>query len=153
MSSLPVDGRLTVVEEADRVLVVREDDPTDWLCSFAKAGGFPAERWAQDMARTYNARLELRVNWLAHNETGGNASNYMQQIEPAYSLYERLGVPGVKTGYAGDTTVDGVKHNHYDQVMVNHYRETIRRAARHHLVLEGTRWSRTPASGERTRTS
>jgi hypothetical protein len=76
------------------------------------------------------------VNWIAHNETGGNASNYEQQIEPAYSLYERLGVPGVKTGYAGDTTVDGVKHNHYDQVMVNHYRDTIRRAARHHLVLE-----------------
>jgi glycosyl hydrolase family 97 len=76
------------------------------------------------------------VSWLAHNETGGNASNYVQQIEPAYSLYERLGVPGVKTGYAGDTTVDGVKHNHYDQVMVNHYRDTIRRAARHHLVLE-----------------
>ncbi|MEN3280604.1 MAG: hypothetical protein V7607_1744 [Solirubrobacteraceae bacterium] len=51
--------RLTVVEEADRVLVVREDDPSDWLCAFAKAGDFPAERWAQDMARTYNARTEL----------------------------------------------------------------------------------------------
>jgi hypothetical protein len=59
VSSLPVAGRLAVVEEADRVLVVREDDPTDWLCAFAKAGGFPAQRWAQDMARTYNARLEL----------------------------------------------------------------------------------------------
>jgi hypothetical protein len=59
VSSLPVAGRLAVVEEADRVLVVREDDPSDWLCAFAKARGFPAERWAQDMARTYNARLEL----------------------------------------------------------------------------------------------
>jgi hypothetical protein len=59
VSSLPVAGRLTVVEEADRVLVVREDDPSDWLCAFAKAGDFPAARWAQDMARTYNARLEL----------------------------------------------------------------------------------------------
>jgi hypothetical protein len=59
VSSLPVAGRLTVVEEADRVLVVCEDDPSDWLCAFAKVGGFPAERWAQDMARTYNARLEL----------------------------------------------------------------------------------------------
>ena len=59
MSSLPVDGRLTVVEEANRVLVVLEDDPSDWVCAFAKAGGFPAERWAQDMASTYNARLEL----------------------------------------------------------------------------------------------
>ena len=59
MSSLPVAGRLAVVDEADRVLVVLEDDPSDWLCAFAKAGDFPAERWAQDMARTYNARLEL----------------------------------------------------------------------------------------------
>ena len=41
------------------MLVVREDDPTDWLCAFAKAGDFPAERWAHDMASTYNARLEL----------------------------------------------------------------------------------------------
>ena len=57
--SLQVDGRLVVVEEPDRVLVVREDDPTDWLCAFARDGDFPAERWAHDMARTYNARLEL----------------------------------------------------------------------------------------------
>ena len=41
MSSLPVAGRLAVVEEADRVLVVSEDDPSDWLCAFAKADGFP----------------------------------------------------------------------------------------------------------------
>jgi hypothetical protein len=54
-----VSDRLIVVEETSRVLVVREDDPSDWLCAFAKTGDFPAERWAQDMARTYNARLEL----------------------------------------------------------------------------------------------
>ena len=59
MSSLPVAGRLAVVEEADRVLVVREDDPSDWLCAFARDGDFPAERWAHNMARTYNERLEL----------------------------------------------------------------------------------------------
>jgi hypothetical protein len=54
-----MSDRLMVVEEVSRVLVVREDDPSDWLCAFAKTGDFPAERWAQDMARTYNARLEL----------------------------------------------------------------------------------------------
>ena len=59
MSDWPVAGRLTVVEEADRVLVVREDDPSDWLCAFAKDGGVPAWRWALNMARTYNERLEL----------------------------------------------------------------------------------------------
>ena len=59
MSSFAVAGRLTVVEEADRVLVVPEDDPSDWLCAFAKDGDFPAERWARNMARTYNERLAL----------------------------------------------------------------------------------------------
>ena len=54
-----MSDRLMVVEEASRVLVVREDDPSDWLCAFAKTGDFPAERWAQDMARTYNARLDF----------------------------------------------------------------------------------------------
>jgi hypothetical protein len=54
-----VSNRLTVVEERDRFLVAREDDVTDWLCAFAKGGDFPAERWARNMARTYNERLEL----------------------------------------------------------------------------------------------
>ena len=54
-----MSDRLAVVEEDDRFVVVREDDPDDWLCAFAKTGDFPAERWARDMARTYNARLEL----------------------------------------------------------------------------------------------
>ena len=76
------------------------------------------------------------VRWMAHNETGGNVTNYMSQIDAAFSLYRRLGVRAVKTGYAGDTTIDGVPHNHYDQDMVNHYRETIRRAARYGLMVE-----------------
>jgi hypothetical protein len=124
---------------------------------FAAAHGIPyvlAEGWNEGWATRYTTQDFLTptpdfdleevvayaqrkgVNWLAHNETGGNASNYIDQIEPAFSLYERLGVPGVKTGYAGGTTIDGVVHNHYDQGMVNHYRDTIRRAARHHLVVE-----------------
>ena len=59
MSGRPVAGRLAVVDEPERVLVVLEDDPSDWVCAFAKARDFPAHRWAQDMARTYNARLEV----------------------------------------------------------------------------------------------
>jgi alpha-glucosidase len=76
------------------------------------------------------------VDWIAHTETGGNVTNFENQIEAAFSLYEDLGVPGVKTGYAGGTTIGGVEHAHYDQAMVNHYRRVIRIAARHHLVVE-----------------
>ena len=124
---------------------------------FAAAHGIPyvlAEGWNEGWATRYTTQDFLTptpdfdleevvayakrkgVDWLAHNETGGNVTNYLSQIEPAFSLYQRLGVPGVKTGYAGGTTIDGVAHNHYDQAMVNHYRDTIRRAARHHLVVE-----------------
>ena len=54
-----MSSRLVAVEEAERFVVAWEDDPGDWLCAFAKSDRFPAERWASDMARTYNARLEL----------------------------------------------------------------------------------------------
>jgi alpha-glucosidase len=76
------------------------------------------------------------VDWIAHTETGGNVTNFENQMEAAFSLYESLGVPGVKTGYAGGTSIGGVEHAHYDQPMVNHYRDVIRRAAAHHLVVE-----------------
>jgi hypothetical protein len=59
VSGLPVDGRLAVVEEADRVLVVLETEPDDWVCAFAKDAGFPARRWAERMVHAYNERLEL----------------------------------------------------------------------------------------------
>jgi hypothetical protein len=55
--TVQVDGRLAVVEEPDRVLVVLEDDPEDWLAAFAKRGGFPARAWAENMVAVYNARL------------------------------------------------------------------------------------------------
>jgi hypothetical protein len=55
--SAQVDGPLVVIEEPERVLVAPAADPADWLCAFAKAEGFPARRWAEDMVRTYNARL------------------------------------------------------------------------------------------------
>ena len=54
-----MSDRLAVVEEHDRFLVVREDDPSDWLCAFARDGDFPAERWARNMASTYNERLAV----------------------------------------------------------------------------------------------
>jgi hypothetical protein len=54
-----VEGELAVVEAADAFLVVRAEDPGDWLARFEKGGGFPAREWAQNMARVYNRRLRL----------------------------------------------------------------------------------------------
>ncbi len=55
-----VDGRLAVREEGEAFLVVREEDPSDWLARFEKEEGFPAREWAENMARVFNRRLEER---------------------------------------------------------------------------------------------
>ena len=55
-----VDGKLAIREERAALLVVREEDPDDWLVRFDKGGGFPAREWAENMARVFNRRLERR---------------------------------------------------------------------------------------------
>ncbi len=54
----PVDGRLAVVEDAQAYAVVIDDDAEDWLVRFGKAPEFPAQAWADNMARVLNARRE-----------------------------------------------------------------------------------------------
>jgi alpha-glucosidase len=74
------------------------------------------------------------VTLIGHNETSSNVSNYERQLEDAFSLYERLGIHAVKTGYVGDTTDLG--HAHQGQYMVRHQRHVIEVAAQHHLMLD-----------------
>jgi hypothetical protein len=52
-----VAGTLAVREEGDAFLVVRKEDPKDWLARFDKGGGFPARAWAENMVEVYNRRL------------------------------------------------------------------------------------------------
>jgi hypothetical protein len=54
---LQVVGKLAVVEEEAAFLVVRADDPDDWLVRFEKAPDFPAREWAENMVHVYNWRL------------------------------------------------------------------------------------------------
>ena len=81
-------------------------------------------------------------------------SNYMNQIEAAFSLYRRLGVRAVKTGYAGDTTIDGV---HPQPLRPGDGQPLPGRRSEWPRVTASwsrrTRWSRTRASGGPTRTS
>ena len=55
-----VDGKLAVREEAAAFLVVRAEDPDDWLVRFEKSPDFPAGEWAENMVRIYNRRLSRR---------------------------------------------------------------------------------------------
>jgi alpha-glucosidase len=77
--------------------------------------------------------LSKGVRLIAHNETGGAALNYEQQLEEAFALYERMGIKAVKTGYV-NVLMDG-KENQHSQYGVRHYRKVIECAARHHIMV------------------
>jgi hypothetical protein len=55
-----VAGGLAVREEEAAFLVVRADEPGDWLVRFEKSPDFPAREWAENMVSVYNRRLSGR---------------------------------------------------------------------------------------------
>ena len=87
------------------------------------------------------------VQLMGHHETGGDIPSYERQMEDAFALYDKHGVRSVKTGYAGSIRPDG--YHHHGQWMVNHYRDVVRLAAEHNVMInahepiKGTGISRT----------
>ncbi len=77
---------------------------------------------------------EKGVTLIGHHETAFGIDNYERQLEDAFSLYERLGVRIVKTGYVDNLAP---RHElHHGQYMVRHYRKVVEAAARHHIMLD-----------------
>jgi alpha-glucosidase len=74
------------------------------------------------------------VYLIAHNETAGNAEWYETQADSAFSLYQKLGIHALKTGYAGEMRPMG--QYHHGQWMVNHQALIIEKAAKHQLMVD-----------------
>ncbi|MBN1415105.1 MAG: glycoside hydrolase family 97 protein [Bacteroidales bacterium] len=87
-----------------------------------------------DMEEITRYAKEKNVGMIGHHETGGAVTNYENQLEAAYSLYQRLGVNAVKTGYV-NTLLDG-KEMHKSQYGVRHYRKVVETAARYHIMVD-----------------
>lgn len=77
--------------------------------------------------------LSKGVRLIAHNETGGAALNYEQQLDSAFALYQRLGIKAVKTGYV-NVRMDGKELQH-SQYGIRHYRKVIETAAKYQLMV------------------
>ena len=76
---------------------------------------------------------ERGVRIIAHNETGGAAQNYENQMEDAFTLYVSLGINTVKTGYVNPHFYNGeLQHSQWG---IRHFRKVIETAARHHLMI------------------
>ena len=80
---------------------------------------------------------------IGHHETSGNAAHYETQLGDAFDLYQRVGVPAVKTGYVADasqakvTGTDGRRHYawHEGQDMARHHLKVVTEAAKRHIAV------------------
>lgn len=77
--------------------------------------------------------LSKGVKLIAHNETGGSATNYERQLDEAFALYQRLGINSIKTGYV-NMMLDG-KETQHSQYGIRHYRKVVETAAKYHLMV------------------
>ena len=77
--------------------------------------------------------LSKGVRLIAHNETGGSATNYEKQLDAAFSLYQSLGIKSVKTGYV-NPMLDGKELQH-SQYGIRHYREVVETAAKYQQMV------------------
>ncbi len=87
-----------------------------------------------DLEAVVEYGAEQDVALIGHHETGGDVPSYEEQMEEAFALYDELGVPAVKTGYAGMIRPEGI--HHHSQPMVNHYREVVKLAAEHEITID-----------------
>lgn len=81
------------------------------------------------------------VKLMMHHETSGSVKNYEARLDTAYSLMNRFGYDAVKSGYVGNIigkSTDGSRREtHYSQRMVNHYLDALKKAADHHIMVNG----------------
>ncbi len=71
---------------------------------------------------------------VGHTETWGKSRMLEEQMEEAFTMYERLGIKVVKTGYVG-ALLNGEELQH-SQFGARHYRKVLECAARHHIMID-----------------
>jgi alpha-glucosidase len=95
----------------------------------------PYDDW--DMDYLSALAKELGVQIIGHNETGGNAADYEDQLIDAYEYHQKHGIHAIKTGYVSPIirTKDGLQWNK-GQSGVRHYRKIIETAAKYHIAID-----------------
>ena len=90
-----------------------------------------------DMDYLSNLADELGVQIVGHNETGGNAADYENNLDSIYRYHAAHGIHAIKTGYVSPIvrTIDGLQFNK-GQSGVRHYRKVIETAAKYHICID-----------------
>ena len=96
-----------------------------------------------DLERVAAYARERGVALIGHHETSGHAAHYEDQLGDALDLYQRLGVPAVKTGYVADGgqakvrgADGGIRYAwHEGQDMVRHHLKVVTEAAKRGIAV------------------
>jgi alpha-glucosidase len=103
----------------------------DWIGN-AELFSFTRSTPFYDLEEVARYARERGVSLIVHNETSGGITNYENQMDEAYALYQRLGLNSIKSGYVADGYQG---HAHWSQFMVNHWRRSVETAARHRIMM------------------
>lgn len=76
---------------------------------------------------------EKEVQIIMHHETSAATETYVKQQDTAFALMKHHGMHVVKTGYVGKILPKG--EYHHGQYMVNHYNETVKKAAKYQVAV------------------
>ncbi len=96
-----------------------------------------------DISKVSQYGEKLGVRLIGHHETSGSVTNYEDQMQDAYDLYQKHGVTQIKTGYVADggdiKRIDEqgiVRHEWHDsQFMVKHYLHSVKEAAKFQISI------------------
>lgn len=75
------------------------------------------------------------IRLMMHHETSGSIPNYERHMDKAYDLMKKYGYTAVKSGYVGAILPPG--QNHYSQWSVNHYLNSVKKAAEKKIMVNG----------------
>jgi alpha-glucosidase len=113
-----------------------------WNTGWERWIGFPDREGVFDFVTSYkDYQIEEIVKYgksknveiIVHNETSSAPRTYEKQLDTAFSMYNKLGIHAIKTGYVGPIIPDG--EYHHGQWMVNHYQTVVEKAAKNKIAV------------------
>lgn len=87
-----------------------------------------------DVERVVAYAREKGIEYISHNETGGNFRRFEAQLERSLDWAQTLGIHALKTGYAGGGLYGGIAR--HSQTGVRHFQKVIEEAAKRQVMID-----------------
>ncbi|WP_299550612.1 glycoside hydrolase family 97 protein [Seonamhaeicola sp.] len=119
----------------DEVLVEgwNEGFEEDWHSDWGPNQNFTKPHDRYDLRGLQDYAMSKDVTIQAYNETCANTTNFLNQIDDAFKLYEDLGYKSVKVGHVN--RILDTKEFHHSQYGVSYFNKVVEKGAQYHLAI------------------